>query len=635
MDNWTINDTHKLYQLNRWGGEYFDINKNGHLDFFPAGKDSNTSIDIMTVIKEVKKRNISLPVVVRFNGNLTYQVKKLNNAFLKGINASGYKGNYCGVYPVKVNQIQEVVEEVVSAGEPYGYGLEAGSKSELLSVLSFKQNAKAMIILNGFKDDEYIRLALYGICLGKKIVIVIDNYSELASVIRIVKETKIKPIIGFRAKLSSKTRGRWSESSGDGAKFGLTATEILLGNQQLLDAGLKDSLKLLHFHIGSQIPRNHCFEDALTEGARLYTEIKKINPNLAYFDVGGGLGVDYDGSQSTHDSSKNYSLTEYVNSVVGITQAICDTEGISHPNLITESGRMITASHSCILTEVFDSSHLTNQPQAPINTVSNHQLVQEMQMISDRTHNQPLTDTYDQAIDIQSKMLSAFNIGRLSLAAKAEIETLFNNIKEKTLDQKQESLHAPRHQSLSNLYFCNFSLFQSIPDSWAVGQLLPVIPIHRLNERPSINARLADITCDSDGKIDQFISKGAPEKTLPLHPLIKQEPYYLGVFFIGAYQDVMGSRHNLFGRVNEVHVCSNEKAADNFMIEKFIPGETSNNILTQMQYNIPNMISDIKVQLKKQVHSGHLNNDQSTRVADFYEHCINGYTYLNLEPEAV
>jgi arginine decarboxylase len=635
--NWTIEEAEKTYGVSRWGGGYFEIGDNGNVKVIPDLTNTQVKIDIKAVIDEILEEGVQLPVVVRFHDVLRSQVANLNNIFKRAISEADYQGHYNGVYPVKVNQMREVVEEVVDAGEIYNYGLEAGSKAELITVLAMNTNENSLTILNGYKDEEFMRLALLGRKLGRRMVVVVEKYSELLLLVKIAKELGVEPIIGVRAKMTVKGRGKWESSGGERAKFGLTITEIIQTARYLEAEGMAHCLKLLHFHIGSQLTDIRSVKEAMSEGARIYAELHKMGFALDYVDVGGGLGIDYDGSNSTNDSSRNYNMQEYVADVVYGMKEVCDLEGVPHPNLVSESGRAITAHHSCVITEIVgeirsNTAELDTQQQE-----GEHLFVANMRdMVANFDELTNKQEVYNDASQYKEQALNAFKLRVLSLEELGKVETLYWQLMEhlqhfySTADFVPEELQELDY-SLSSQYLCNFSVFQSAADTWAIDQLLPVVPITRLNEAPEVNCSLVDITCDSDGKIDQFAIGREITDVLPLHKLRKDEPYYVGLFLTGAYQDVMGDMHNLFGRLNEVHIFSYDDDPKDFYIEEIVKGTSVEDVLAIMQYNPKAMASDMKRLIDKQVSAGTIKPREGVRWVDFYENCLAGYTYLKTE----
>lgn len=634
--DWDREEAERTYQIRRWGEGYFDINEKGHLSVLPQKDKKGPEIDIYEVIREIKEKKLMFPVVVRFHDILRAQVKNLNETFNRVIEDADYRGRYRGVYPIKVNQMREVVEEIVEAGAPYQFGLEAGSKAELLSVLAYNHNKNALTIINGYKDEEFLRLALGGHKMGRKVIVVIEKFSELPLLLKLAKEMKVTPRLGLRVKMAVKGRGKWSHSTGDRAKFGLSISEVLLAVECLKRENLISSFKLFHFHIGSQITDIKVIKDAITEGARIYAKLIKMGITIEYVDVGGGLAVDYDGSKSTNDSSKNYSVAEYATDVVYGIKQICDLEGVPHPDIVTESGRALTAHHSCVVTKVIDQieTSITHGPDSiGIGEEHEHILVANMREVLDELSSKNTQEMFNEALQIKEESVNAFRLGILSLEERSKIETLFWKINLKILENLKKASFIPEElqgleDSLAPQYLCNFSVFQSAADSWAIEQLLPVVPITRLHERPTKHCSIADITCDSDGKIAHFIGEEEIRCTLPLHDLKGDDDYYVGLFLTGAYQDVMGDMHNLFGRLNEVHVFSDDDDPNDFYIEESIRGSSAENVLTTMQYNPKYMIYMIKKEIDKRVQKGKISPREGVRLVDFYEQCLKSYTYL-------
>ena len=634
MSDWSIEEAERVYGVSQWGGGYFQIGENGNVHITPVPEDPSIQIDFNSVIEDIRKEGVQFPVVVRFHDILRSQVAGLNKAFRSSIEEAEYQGQYQGVYPVKVNQMREVVEEIVDAGKPFNYGLEAGSKAELLTVLAMNTNEESLTILNGYKDDEVMRLALLGRKLGRRVVVVVEKYTELLLLVKIAKELEIDPIIGVRSKMTVKGRGKWESSGGERAKFGLTITEIINAARYLEEQGMAHCLKLLHFHIGSQLTDIRAVKEAVTEGARIYADLHKMGFELDYVDVGGGLGIDYDGSNSTNESSRNYSMQEYVADVVYGMKEMCDLEGVPHPHLVSESGRAITAHHSCVITEIVgeiksNASHMDTSA-----TEGEHFFLKNMRELADTFDEQTnMHEIYNDASQYKEQALDAFKLRVLSLEELGKIETLYWQIMGRLQLWYRNEEYVPEElqeldYSLSSQYLCNFSVFQSAADTWAIDQLLPVVPLTRMNEEPTINCSLVDITCDSDGKIDQFTIGREITDVLPMHPLKKDEPYYVGLFLTGAYQDVMGDMHNLFGRLNEVHIYSYDDDPEDFYIEEVVKGSSVEDVLNIMQYNPRAMASDVKRLIDKQVWDGKLNPREGVRWTDFYENCLAGYTYL-------
>ncbi|MDF1578741.1 MAG: biosynthetic arginine decarboxylase, partial [Desulfobulbales bacterium] len=547
----------ELYNIKRWGSGYFSVNDRGHLCVLPERREDGPRIDFMEVIEEIKEQKIAFPAVIRFHDILRSQIKLINTTFRDAIAEYDYRGSFFGVYPIKVNQMREVVEEILEAGEPFNHGLEAGSKSELMAALAYNENPEALTILNGYKDEEYIRLAMLGRKLGRKFIVVVENISEFELIIRLAKEMGVEPLIGIRAKLAVPGGGRWAGSSGERAKFGLTCSEILNGIALLKSHGMVGCLKLLHFHVGSQVPDIRIIKEAVAEAARIYADLALSGIRLDYFDVGGGLGIDYDGSRSATNSSRNYSLQEYALDIVSGLQEICDEVGVPHPDIVSESGRYITAHHSCVITNVVDTIHQTNSTFETGEIVDEHSLLTNMRESAATLNDENYQEIFNDAQQGKNDALNAFKLGVISLEERARIETLYWQIISRIsrildgLDFIPEELQQVGELKASQ-YLCNFSVFQSAADTWAISQLLPIMPVMRLDEPPRERCSIVDITCDSDGKISKFISQGGYDQSLLLHAPRKGEDYYIGLFLTGAYQDVMGDMHNLFGRLNEV-----------------------------------------------------------------------------------
>lgn len=633
---WTIEDSDETYSISRWGDGYFGVNEKGNLCVLPNKTMNGPCIDIADVMEEMKAKGIQFPAVIRFHDILRSQVTLLNKTFLKTIEEAKFKGTYFGVYPIKVNQMREVVDEVMDAGSPFNYGLEAGSKAELLAVLAMNSNPHSLTICNGYKDDEFFRLAMMGIKLGRKMIVVIEKYSELEQILRIAKEMDVEPVIGVRAKLSTKGAGKWANSGGDHAKFGLTIPEILNVVKYLKKIDKLNCLKLFHFHIGSQIPEIRTIKDAITEGGRVYAKLRKMGAPIEYFDVGGGVGVDYDGSKSNYHSSMNYALPDYVGDVVYILKQICDLEDVEHPHIVSETGRAITAHHSCVLFPVFGAVEKGNELFSTEKSIGEHILVENMRDLLQDLKPTNIQESYNDALAKKDECTSAFKLGILDLEERAKIETIFWQVCKKVVALTRHEEDVPEEieklqSQMADQYLCNLSIFQSAPDTWGIGQVLPVVPITRLNEEPKNLCTLADITCDSDGKIDCFLGGSKHSSTLPLHEIRENEQYIVGLFLTGAYQDIMGDMHNLFGRLNEIHIFCDDDDPEDFYIEEFIQGNTAEQILATLQYSPMSMAQTIKKCIEKQVQRGKLRPREGVELTDFYEKCLGSYTYLNLK----
>ncbi|WP_339719166.1 biosynthetic arginine decarboxylase [uncultured Paraglaciecola sp.] len=631
---WTIDDSENIYRVKRWGDGYFEIGQNGNLQITPDPSNTSMRIDFKAVIDEIKQEGIQFPLVVRFHDILRSQVALLNQTFQTLLKEAEYTGGYMGVYPVKVNQMREVVEEIVDAGAPFNYGLEAGSKAELLTVMALNTNTDSLTVLNGYKDEEFMRLALLSRKLGRKTIVVIEKFSELVLLVKTSKELGIAPLVGIRSKMTVKGRGKWASSGGDRAKFGLTISEMINAARYLEKHGMADCLKLLHFHIGSQLTDIRAVKESIAEGAMIYSELHRMGFKLEYVDVGGGLGIDYDGSQSTNDSSRNYSMKEYVADIVYGMKQVCDLENVPHPTLVSESGRAITAHHSCVVTQVVGEIKAHGAGIETERVDNEHVLVSDMRELTEIIDQQNnLQEIFNDASQFKEQALNAFKLRVISLEELAKIETLYWQIMEKVQLRLKDAEFVPEEMqeldfALSSQYLCNFSVFQSAADTWAIDQILPVVPLTRMNEKPTINCSLVDITCDSDGKLDQFISESGISDIVPMHKLNPDEDYYLGLFLTGAYQDVMGDMHNLFGRLNEVHIFSHDDDPQDFYIEEVVNGSSVEDVLSIMQYHPSSMAKSVKKMIDGHVALGQMNPREGVKWTDFYEDCLKGYTYL-------
>jgi len=594
----------------------------------------------MDVVEDIRERKIGFPCVVRFQDVLRARVKQINEAFGKAIAEMGYGARYFGVYPIKVNQLREVVEEILDAGAPYHYGLEAGSKGELLVVLGMNTDPEALTICNGYKDEEFLRLALLGRKLGRKVIVVIEKLSELPHLLRLADEMGVEPMIGLRSKLTTRGTGKWEGSSGDFAKFGLTVPELINAVKILKDAKKEHCAKLLHFHVGSQLTEIRVVKDAVNEGARVYAKLRKMGLGVEYLDVGGGLGVDYVGTPSAQSSTVNYTMDEYVGDVVYNVQRVCSNEGVPEPHIVSESGRAVTAHHSCIIMNVF--GHIEIGSAEEIAAASQAQpnepkVVREMRDIVQGMTPRNRAEAYHDAAAKKDEALQMFKLGILGLEERAVVESLFWKLVRGIADLNRGKKRLPREtrdlgDKIADQYMANFSLFQSAPDHWAFDQLFPMVPLHRMQEVPTKDCTIVDITCDSDGKIDRFIENDGVDgvdETLSLHALAAGEPYYLGMFMTGAYQDIMGDMHNLFGRVNEIHVFVDDEDPEDFYIEEVIPGDTIEKVLSRVQYEPAELFRRVKVALDTKVKESAIRPKEGVGLADFYESVMKGYTYLS------
>ncbi|MCL4811181.1 MAG: biosynthetic arginine decarboxylase [Vicinamibacteraceae bacterium] len=628
-ENWSTTDASELYEVGRWGKGYFSVGDDGNVRVHPT-KAADRFIDLKELVDRLEMRGIGLPILIRFRDILKHRLGDIHDAFRTAIAQHSYNGRYVCVYPIKVNQQRQVVEEILNFGRPYQFGLEAGSKPELLAVLAMATN-DTPIICNGFKDAEFIEMAMMAQKIGRHIIPVVEKYTELDLILEYAEKHGVRPNIGMRVKLAARGGGRWQSSGGYRSKFGLTVAEILTGLDELKRRGLEDCFKLLHFHLGSQIPNIRIVKGALNEAARVYAELVRLGAGLQYLDVGGGLGVDYDGSQTNFESSTNYTLEEYANDVVYHIQSVCDEENVPHPTIVSESGRAVVAYHSVLVFNVLGVSGFGEGTlQLPAMTEDLEQplvdLIETYQNITTRNALESFHDA-QQALDMA---LSLFNGGYLPLEQRCQAESLFWAISVKLHRLTQQMDYVPEElqgleDALSDTYFCNFSLFQSIPDSWAIKQLFPVMPIHRLTERPTNFAVLGDITCDSDGKIEQFIDRRDVKRTLPLHPF-DGKPYLLGVFLIGAYQEILGDMHNLFGDTHAVHVSLDER--DGVVLEEVVKGDTVREVLDYVEFDAEALVNKLRSDVEAAVREGRIGYQEAGRLLRFYEDGLHGYTYL-------
>ncbi|MHB1306250.1 MAG: biosynthetic arginine decarboxylase [Limisphaerales bacterium] len=636
---WNVAAARSLYNIDRWGSGYFDINDEGHVVARPL-QEGGAEVDLTDVIEEARGRGLRFPVLIRFQDILRHRVEAINRAFRNSIAEFNYQGRYRGVFPIKVNQLREVVEEILDAGRPHDFGLEVGSKPELYAGLALQNHQGSLIICNGYKDVAFIRMALMGIKLGKTVILVVEKLEELKQIISVSKQFGVQPLIGIRARLASKGHGKWADSAGENAKFGLNTSELLAAGELLRAEKLEHCFKLLHFHIGSQVPDILTIKKAVQEAARFYAKLHKMGFSIQYFDVGGGLGVDYDGSRSAFDSSTNYSLQEYTNDVVYYVGDVCNNEKVPHPEIVSESGRAIVAYHSVLVVEVFgaiakgrDASHLPYGDHE-------HSLVKELLDIRRNLARLNKLEAYHDALERKDDARNMFALGLLDLVDKAKLEDLYWDISRQVVESFRGQAYVPEEirdleDSLGDQYLCNFSVFQSLLDHWALDQLFPIMPLSRLGERPSREGTLVDITCDSDGQVNKFVDLRDVRDTLPLHELRPNgngqiEPYYLGIFLMGAYQDIMGDLHNLFGRVNEVHVFLEPDEPAGYYVEEIIEGTTIGQALAQVQYDENELKRQMKSQMDEAIKSDRMKPSEAMRLLDEYEKGLTEYTYLTL-----
>jgi arginine decarboxylase len=627
-ERWTITDASEMYDVARWGKGYFSVGDNGNVFVHPT-KEANRKLDLKQLVDTLEMRGISLPILIRFGEILKHRLGEMYQAFDNSIREHGYQGKYCCVFPIKVNQQRQVVEEVFQCGRPYGFGLEAGSKPELLAVLAIADN-NTPIICNGFKDDEYIEMVMLAQKIGRNITPVVEKYTELELIAKHAAKVGVKPTIGVRVKLASRGSGRWKSSGGYRSKFGLTVSEALQAVEFLKLHGMADSLRLLHFHLGSQITNIRQIKAAVIEAARIYTDLKKAGTGLEKLDVGGGLGIDYDGSQTDFESSVNYTLEEYARDVVYHIQSICDEAEIPHPTIITESGRSVAAYHSALVFNVLGVSGFGEDELPASVAEDSEQCLIDLFEAHKAVNKRNLLESYHDAQQALDSALNLFSLGYLPLEQRSLAENLYWSTCRKVLRLAGELDFFPEELEgldgmLSDTYFCNFSLFQSMPDSWAVKQLFPIMPIHRLNEAPARKGVLGDISCDSDGKVDQFIDRRDVKKTLPLHTYNGQ-PYVLGAFLLGAYQEILGDLHNLFGDTNAVHVSLNEQ--NEVVLETVIQGDTVREVLNYVQFSAQALLDAFRRDVEMAVREQRIGYEESGRLLKFYEEGLNGYTYL-------
>jgi arginine decarboxylase len=631
---WDLESAIATYNVDGWGNGYFTVNSSGNVEAKPL-QENGGSIDLLEVVNEARARNLGFPLVIRFQDLLRHRVESINRVFQTAITEFGYRNEYRGVFPIKVNQLREVIEEIVDAGQPFHFGLEAGSKPELVAALAMHQDPESLIICNGYKDPAFIRIALLGRKLGKSVVIVAEKLEELEQTIRISNEVGVEPYIGIRVRLHSKGSGKWSPSGGENAKFGLDTTNLVAASQMLKEAGLMPCLKLLHFHVGSQVPDISTIKRAVREAARYYAKLCKLGHEISYLDVGGGLGVDYDGSRSDFDSSTNYSLQEYANDVVWNIMDVCDSEGVVHPAIVSESGRAIVAHHSVLVLEAFSSIERTAPKLKVEATEKDHRLVHDILEVKQRLKRGNRIESLHDSQHIKEEAQQMFDLGLLDLESKAKIETVCWQLAQQIVNMHRDLRFVPEEvkqleTSLGDQYICNFSVFQSLLDHWALGQLFPIMPIHRLTTPPDRNGMIVDITCDSDGKISKFIDLQDVKETLPLHRILPGELYYIGVFMVGAYQDIMGDLHNLFGRVTEVHVFLDPDEESGWYIEEVIEGSTIGEVLAMTQWDKVELMRLLKSQVDTAIKTDRLKPNDAMKLLSDYERLLQEYTYLSL-----
>ena len=628
MRRWRIEDSAELYNITGWGLKYFSINDNGHVQVTP--REGCASVDLKELMDELQIRDITAPVLLRFPDILDNRIEKISRCFRQAAEEYKYGAQNFIIYPIKVNQMRQVVDEIVSHGKKFNIGLEAGSKPELHAVLATNIDEHNLIICNGYKDENYVELALLAQKMGRRIFLVVEKLNELHLIARLAKRIGVRPNIGIRIKLSSSGSGKWEESGGDHSKFGLNSGELGEAVDALAKYKMEDCLKLIHFHIGSQITKIRRIKNALREATQFYVQLTKMGFSIDFIDIGGGLGVDYDGTRSSaSENSMNYSIQEYANDAISAIVDACEKNGLKQPNVITESGRSLSAHHSILIIETLETTQLPVWNDNEEVSDSDHELARELYQIWDRLGQQSLLESWHDALQIREEALDRFSLGMLDLHTRAQIEKLFWSVAREVNDIAKTMKHVPEELRISKMlpdkYFCNFSLFQSLPDSWAIDQMFPIMPISRLDEKPTRTATIQDVTCDSDGKINCFISSHGFSNALPIHPIKNGESYYLGVFLVGAYQEILGDMHNLFGDTNTVHVSVHKGG---YEIEQIIDGETVAEVLDYVQYNPKKLVRNVETWVTRSMKSGKITPEEGREFLSNYRSGLYGYTYL-------
>ena len=632
MRRWRIEDSAELYNVKGWGRSYFSINDKGHVQVTP--KEGYAAVDVKDVLDELQLRDITPPVLLRFPDILDNRIEKISRCFKQAAEEYNYKAQNFIIYPIKVNQVRQVVEEIVSHGKKFNIGLEAGSKPELHAVLALNIADKSVIVCNGYKDENYIELALLAQKMGRRIYIVAEKLNELKLIVTVARRIGIRPNIGVRIKLTSSGSGKWEESGGDSSKFGLNSSELLEAIAFLENKDMKDCLKLIHFHIGSQITKIRHIKNALREACQFYVQLSKMGFGIEFVDIGGGLGVDYDGTRSSaSENSMNYSIQEYANDSISQLVDACEKNNLPQPNIITESGRSLTAHHSILVLDVLETTHVPQWDDDDVVEEGEHELAREIYAIWDKLNQQRIFESWHDALQIREEALDLFSLGLLDLRTRAIIEKLFWSIAREVNDIALSLKHAPEElrkvvKILPDKYFCNFSLFQSLPDSWAIDQVFPIMPLSRLDEKPTRHATLQDITCDSDGKVSTYVSSQGASNFLPVHALKNGEPYYLGVFLVGAYQEILGDMHNLFGDTNAVHI---DVYKDHYEIDQVIEGETVAEVLDYVEYNSKKLVRNVESWVTASMKSGKITPEEGREFLSNYRSGLYGYTYLERE----
>ena len=629
MRKWRVDDSVELYNIKGWGRQYFSVNEKGNICVTP--RPGLAPVDLREVLDELQVKDITPPVLLRFPDILDNRVEKISHCFRAASERYGYKGRNFIVYPIKVNQIQPVVEEIVSHGKKFNIGLEAGSKPELHAVLATNTDENALIICNGYKDKNYVELALLAHKMGRRIILVVEKLNELKIIRDAARRLNITPSIGVRIKLANSGSGKWEESGGDTSKFGLNSSELLEAIDFMERNDMTSWLKLIHFHIGSQITKIRRIKNALREAMQFYVQLSKLGFSISYVDIGGGLGVDYDGTRSSaSESSMNYSIQEYANDAIFSIVDVCEKNNLPQPDIVTESGRSLSAHHSVLITEVLETTSLPRWKDSEELGENEHELVKELYEIWDNIDQQRIFESWHDAMQIREEVLDMYSLGILDLRTRALAEKLFWEIAREVGSLASQMKHPPEElrkvsKMLPDKYFCNFSLFQSLPDAWAIDQVFPVVPISRLDEKPTRIATLQDMTCDSDGKLTTFISSNGTSSELPVHPLRPGEPYYIGVFLVGAYQEILGDMHNLFGDTNAVHISCHE---DGYEIDQVIDGETVAEVLDYVQYNPKKLVRNVERWVTESMKQGKITPEEGREFLSNYRSGLYGYTYL-------
>ncbi len=632
MKKWRIEDSEELYNIKGWGVNFFGINDKGHVYVEP--KKNGVQIDLKEVVDHLETRHVSAPMLLRFPDILDSRIQKTDACFRKAGKEYDYQGEHFIIYPVKVNQMRPVVEEIISHGKRYNLGLEAGSKPELHAVLATNMDSDSLIICNGHKDQNFIEMALLAQKMGKRIYLVVEKLPELKIIAETAAKLGVKPNMGVRIKLASSGSGKWSESGGDASKFGLNSTELLTALQILEEMELKDCLRFIHFHIGSQITKIRHISTALKEAAQFYVQLHQMGCNIEFVDCGGGLGVDYDGTRSSNsESSVNYSIQEYVNDCVYTFVEASNNNNIPHPNIITEGGRSLTAHHSVLILDVMESVTAPQMPEDFQPGEDDHKLVHDLTEIWDKLSSRSMLEDWHDAEDIREEALDLFRHGIIDLKTRAQIESLYWAISHEVAELVHHQKHVPDElrkldKQMADKYFCNFSLFQSMPDSWGIDQLFPIMPIARLEEQPTRSATLQDITCDSDGKISAYVNGGQQTSYLPLHKFKQGEHYYIGVFLVGAYQEILGNMHNLFGDTNAVHISLDSDEENGYSIDKVIDGETVADVLEYVQYEPKKLVRRLEIWVSRAIKDGKITEAEGKEFISNYRAGLYGYTYL-------